>query len=84
VAGPLSFLPDQGDRTIAAEALVANIPIVLPTDQATFWKHRAQLGYLGLSVMCPTELLELYEPCGAALDEVLTDRRASELCEPRR
>jgi hypothetical protein len=75
--GPLGFLPDQGDRTIAGEALVANIPIVLTTDRATFWKHRAKLGDMGLVVMRPTELLKLYEPYWEALDEEFTRRRES-------
>ena len=76
--GPLGFLPDQGDRTIAGEALVANIPIVLTTDRATFWRHRAQLGDMGLAVMRPTELLKLYEPYWEALDEEFTRRRESQ------
>jgi hypothetical protein len=68
-AGPLSFLPDGGDRMIAAEALIANVPVVLTTDLATFWSHRAELAALGLGVMRPTELLKLYEPYWEAVDE---------------
>lgn len=73
--GPLSFLSDEGDRMIAAEALVANIPVVLTTDRATFWKHRVKLDAFGLAVMRPTELLKLYEPYWQALDEEFMRRR---------
>lgn len=34
--GPLSFLRDEGDRMVAAEALIANVPILLTTDRRTF------------------------------------------------
>ena len=78
VAGPLCFLPDEGDRLVAAEALIANVPVVLTTDRATFWKHRDQLHRLGLAVMRPTELLKLYEPYWEALDEEFTRRRAGQ------
>ena len=67
-AGPLAFLPDRGDRLIAAHALLANIPVVLTTDRRTFWERRDQLGPLGVSVMRPGELLELYEPYWIALN----------------
>lgn len=73
--GPLSFLPDAGDRLVAAEALIANVPVVLTTDRATFWKHRIELDAFGLAVMRPTELLELYEPYWQALDEEFVRRR---------
>lgn len=73
--GPLSFLRDRGDRMIAAEALSANIPVVLTTDRATFWTHRDELAALGLAVMRPTELLRLYEPYWDALDEEFMPRR---------
>jgi hypothetical protein len=78
-AGPLSFLQDEGDRLVAAEALIANVPVVLTTDRKTFWRHRAGLDRFGLAVMRPTELLELYEPYWEALDEESTRRRASQL-----
>ncbi|MEZ5343904.1 MAG: hypothetical protein R2706_21425, partial [Acidimicrobiales bacterium] len=68
-SGPLRFLRDRGDRTIAGEALVSNIPVLLTTDRATFWRHRGQLEDMGLAVMRPTELLKLYEPYWEALDE---------------
>lgn len=68
-AGPLSFLPDEGDRMVAAEALIANVPVLLTTDRRTFWKHRVELDAFGLAVMRPTELLKLYEPYWQALDE---------------
>lgn len=73
--GPLSFLSDEGDRMIAAEALVASIPVVLTTDRATFWKHRVKLDAFGLAVMRPTELLRLYEPYWEAFDEEFMRRR---------
>lgn len=60
--GPLSFLPDRGDRLVATHALLANIPAVLTTDRKTFWAHRDRLLDLGLRVMRPGELLDLYEP----------------------
>lgn len=67
--GPLSFLPDEGDRMVAAEALIANVPVLLTTDRRTLWKHRIELDAFGLAVMRPTELLKLYEPYWQALDE---------------
>lgn len=73
--GPLSFLPDQGDRMIVAEALIANVPVVLTTDRTTFWKHGIELDALGLAVMRPTELLKLYEPYWRALDAEYVQRR---------
>ena len=65
--GPLSFLRDEGDRRVAGYALVANIPAILTTDRKTFWKHRDALRDLGVEVMRPSELLDLYEPYWAAL-----------------
>lgn len=59
----------------AAEALIANVPVVLTTDRATFWKFRAKLEAFGLSVVRPTELLKLYEPYWQALDEEFMRRR---------
>ncbi|MEC9363127.1 MAG: hypothetical protein VYC42_07875 [Pseudomonadota bacterium] len=73
--GPPSFLPNGGDRMTAAEALIANVPVVLTTDRATFWKFRAKLEAFGLSVVRPTELLKLYEPYWQALDEEFMRRR---------
>lgn len=73
--GPLSFLPDGGDRRVAAEALIANVPVVLTTDRATFWNRRFELDAFGLTVMRPTELLKLYEPYWQALDEEFMRRR---------
>jgi len=67
--GPLSFLPDEGDRMVVAGALIANVPVVLTTDRRSFWKHRVELEALGLAVMRPTELLKLYEPYWQALDD---------------
>lgn len=75
-SGPLSFLPDEGDRMIAAEALIANVPVLLTTDRATFWRHRVKLEALGLAVMRPTELLTLYEPYWTALDQEFMRRRS--------
>jgi len=74
--GPLSVLPDEGDRSIAARALLANIPVVLTTDRSTFWRYRIELKAFGLAVMRPTDLLRLYEPYWDALDEEFTRRRS--------
>ncbi len=76
--GPLAFLPDKGDRMITAEALVANVPILLTTDRATFWKHRVELSSFGLAVMRPTELLRLYKPYWKALDEEFLRRSCTQ------
>ncbi|MEF2144176.1 MAG: hypothetical protein V3573_01920 [Desulfovibrionaceae bacterium] len=65
--GPLSFLPDAGDRQIAGSAVLANVPVILTTDRKTFWKHRKTLSDFGVQVMRPTELLNLYEPYWEAL-----------------
>lgn len=78
VRGPLSFLPDEGDRMVAAEALIANVPVLLTTDRRTFWKHRVELDAFGLAVMRPTELLKLYEPYWEALDEEFMRRRETQ------
>jgi hypothetical protein len=75
--GPLSFLEDDGDRAIAAHALIANIPVVLTTDRATFWKHRDFLADMWLKVMRPSELLKLYFPYWEALDEEFRQRRVA-------
>jgi hypothetical protein len=74
-SGPLSFLPDEGDRLVVAAALLANVPVVLTTDRRTFWKYRAELDAYGLAVMRPTELLNLYEPYWQAQDEEFARRR---------
>lgn len=80
--GPLSFLPDQGDRLVAATALMANIPAVLTTDCATFWEHRGRLRRWGLRVMRPTELLQLYLVYWAALEREAA-RRCDDVPAPR-
>jgi hypothetical protein len=67
-AGPLCFLPDRGDRLVAAQALLANIPAVLTLDRRTFWTHREALAEFGLQVLRPRELLALYEPYWQGLD----------------
>lgn len=73
--GPLAFLPDHGDRLIAADALLANIPVVLTTDHRTFWERRDRLLPLGVRVMRPGELLDLYEPYWSALDAEFARRQ---------
>lgn len=78
IRGPLSFLPDEGDRMVAAEALIANVPVLLTTDRRTFWRHRVELNALGLAVMRPTELLKLYEPYWEALDDEFMRRRGAQ------
>ena len=73
---------NYGNRTgwppCAAEALIANVPVLLTTDRRTFWKHRVELDAFGLAVMRPTELLKLYEPYWEALDEEFMRRRETQ------
>jgi hypothetical protein len=69
--GPLAFLPDRGDRMVAAHALLSNVPVVLTMDRATFWAHRAPLNALGLRAMRPSELLSLYVPYWREVDAEL-------------
>jgi hypothetical protein len=83
-SGPLAFLPDHGDRLIATHALLASIPVVLTTDHRTFWERRDQLLPLGVSVMRPGELLDLYEPYWAALDAEFARRQGRALLVDRR
>lgn len=75
--GPLSFLPDRGDRLVASHALLANIPVIVTTDRRTFWAHRARLLALGVQVLRPSELLELYIPYWDALSVEFERRRRS-------
>jgi hypothetical protein len=72
--GPLSFMPDRGDRLVVACALRHNIPAVLTTDRRTFWAHRDRLLNLGVEVMRPGELLDRYEPYWQLLDEEFARR----------
>ena len=74
--GPLSFLPDRGDRLVASHALLSNIPVVLTTDRKTFWTQRERLLDIGLRVMRPSELLHLYQPYWAMLEAEFSRRRA--------
>jgi len=74
--GPLKLLPDRGDRLVAAHALLSNIPVVLTTDRRTFWARRGSLLELGLRVMRPGELLDLYEPYWKVLETEFARRRA--------
>jgi hypothetical protein len=73
--GPLGFLCHQGDRVVAAHALLANVPAVLTLDRRTFWKHRAALAEFGLQVVRPAQLLALYKPYWGALDAEFARRR---------
>jgi hypothetical protein len=66
--GPLSFLPDRGDRLLAAHALLSNIPAILTTDRRTFWSRREEMKLLGVHVIRPSELLALYLPYWDALE----------------
>lgn len=74
-AGPLSFLPDRGDRLLATYALLSNVPALLTTDRRTFWVHRARLQEMGIQVLRPSELLTLYFPYWEALDLEFARRR---------
>ena len=82
--GPLSFLPDEGDRRVAGYALLANIPIILTTDRKTFWKHRNILREFGVEVMRPSQLLDLYEPYWAALSDESEHRRSESRLSSRK
>ena len=75
--GPLSFLPDYGDRVIAGHAIFANVPAILTTDRTTFWNHRQRLAEFGVRVMRPTELLSMYETYWAALEKGAGGSRAN-------
>jgi hypothetical protein len=75
--GPLAFLPDRGDRLVAAHALLANIPVILTTDRRTFWAHREQMLAFGVRVLRPSELLDLYIPYWDALSVEFERRRKS-------
>ncbi|UJR83203.1 hypothetical protein [Sandaracinus amylolyticus] len=79
--GPLSFLADRGDRLVATHALLSNIPVVLTTDRKTFWARRDRLLDMGLQVMRPSELLDVYEPYWKTLEAEFARRRAE---NPRR
>jgi hypothetical protein len=61
--GPLGFLPDEGDRRLMRDALLANIPAVLTLDGRTLWSHREALRPLGVEVLQPSELLRMYLAC---------------------
>lgn len=74
-AGPLSFLHDRGDRSIVAHAVLANIPAILTTDRRTFWVHREKIRGLGVEVLRPTELLDLYIPYWDAMEYEFARRR---------
>jgi hypothetical protein len=80
-SGPLRFLADRGDRLVAAQAILANIPVVMTTDRKTFWAKRERLADLGLLVMRPGELLRLYEPYWQALESEFVRRRADDRIE---
>ena len=68
-------MPDLGDRMLVAHALLANVPAILTTDRRTFWRYRRELRDLGVEVMRPKELLELYAPYWAALEYEFAQRR---------
>ena len=74
--GPLAFLPDRGDRLLAAHAVLANIPAILTTDRRTFWAHRDALRSLGVEVFRPSELLALYDPYWIAVEAEMARRSA--------
>jgi hypothetical protein len=74
--GPLSFLHDRGDRSILAQAVLANIPAILTTDRRTFWIHRDKIRDLGVEILRPTELLHLYIPYWDAMEYEFARTRA--------
>jgi hypothetical protein len=73
--GPLRFLPDRGDRLTTTAAILSNIPIILTNDRRTFWCHRHQIQSFGVTVMRPSELLNLYLPYWEFLDDEFRRRR---------
>jgi len=73
--GPLSFLPDRGDRLVASHALLANIPVILTTDRRTFWAYREKLVALGVHILRPSELLDQYVPFWDAISAEYERRR---------
>lgn len=74
--GPLSFLHDRGDRAIVAQAVLANIPAILTTDRRTFWVHRDKIRDMGVEILRPSELLDLYIPYWDAMEYEFARRRA--------
>ena len=78
--GPLAFLQDSGDRALVAQALLANVPAILTTDRRTFWVHREKIRGLGVEILRPSEVLDLYIPYWDAMEYEFARRRA----EPRR
>jgi hypothetical protein len=58
--GPLGFLPDEGDRRLVRDALLANVPAILTLDRRTLWSRRDGLRSLGIDVFQPSELLGMY------------------------
>jgi len=76
--GPLAFLPDRGDRLVAAHALLANIPVILTTDRRTFWAHREQMLTFGVRLLRPSELLDLYVPYWRVLSVEFERRRRAQ------
>lgn len=81
-SGPLSFLPDGGDRALVTQALLANIPAILTTNRRTFWAHRDKVRELGVEILRPSELLDLYVPYWHANEYEFARRRAD--ARPRR
>jgi hypothetical protein len=80
--GPIAFLQDRGDRNVVAQALLANIPVILTTDRRTFWIHRDRLRDLGVEILRPPELLDRYVPYWKAMEYEFARRHADSL--PRR
>lgn len=74
--GPLSFLRDRGDRAVVSQAVLANIPAILTTDRRTFWAHRDAIRELGVEILRPSELLNLYVPYWNAVEYELARRRS--------
>lgn len=81
-SGPLSFLPDEGDRRISGYAILSNVPVILTTDRRTFWRHGSRLKELGLILMRPTELLDLYKPYWTVLSDEFERRRGENPKKP--
>lgn len=58
----LRVLPQESDRQLIIDALELGCDIFLTMDYKTIWRHRADIGKLGIKVMRPIELLDYIGP----------------------
>lgn len=57
-AGRLSFLPDDGDRRIVAEALALGCDTLISMDRKTILRHHIKLHEMGLDAVSPAQFVE--------------------------